>query len=221
MKYVTQKVCISNDNIANMDKPRVYVLLGTDLLVLTDASDSCVIYVCLTPDASIYFQVGRRRLRNTVLSYLHEPRDAAAAKLCLDQFNAADCMTDKLAAVGCLADFNDAEGAFPERYACVSRCVTVLCLCLRVCCVCVCLCCVRVRVCVRVCVCVCVCVCICVCVSPVSSGRQPARFRERRPLLGVSALQKDEHTSHIPEFSPCPAATALSFDVNLPTFVAN
>ncbi|CAM9463356.1 unnamed protein product [Pylaiella littoralis] len=60
-------------------------------------------------------EVGRRRLRNTVLSYLREPRDAAAAKLCLDQFNAADCMTDKLAAVGCLADFNDAEGAFPER----------------------------------------------------------------------------------------------------------
>lgn len=66
---------------------------------------------------SRHFQVGRRRLRNTVLSYLHEPRDAAAAKLCLEQFKSADCMTDKLAAVGCLADFDDAGGAFPERYA--------------------------------------------------------------------------------------------------------
>lgn len=62
-----------------------------------------------------FLQVGRRRLRNTVLSYLHEPRDAAAAKLCLEQFKSADCMTDKLAAVGCLADFDDAGGAFPER----------------------------------------------------------------------------------------------------------
>ncbi len=60
-------------------------------------------------------QVGRRQLRNTVLSYLHEPRDAAAAKLCFDQFKSADCMTDKLAAVKCLANFDDSGGAFPER----------------------------------------------------------------------------------------------------------
>lgn len=63
----------------------------------------------------VFSQVGRRRLRNTVLSYLQEPRDAAAAKLCLEQFKSADCMTDKLAAVGCLANFDDAGGAFPER----------------------------------------------------------------------------------------------------------
>ncbi len=68
-----------------------------------------------------FTQVGRRRLRNTVLSYLHEPRDAAAAKLCFDQFKSADCMTDKLAAVACLADFDDAGGAFPER--CEGRCL--------------------------------------------------------------------------------------------------
>ncbi|CAM9158816.1 unnamed protein product [Ectocarpus sp. 6 AP-2014] len=66
-------------------------------------------------------EVGRRRLRNTILSYLHEPRDAAAAKLCFDQFEAADCMTDKLAAVACLANFDDAGGAFPERAEALSK----------------------------------------------------------------------------------------------------
>ncbi|CAN0597037.1 unnamed protein product, partial [Laminaria digitata] len=66
-------------------------------------------------------QVGRRRLRNTILAYLHEPRDADAAKLCLEQFKAADCMTDKLAAVACLADFDDKAGEFPERSEAISK----------------------------------------------------------------------------------------------------
>lgn len=66
-------------------------------------------------------QVSRRRLRNTILGYLQEPRDANAASLCLDQFNAADCMTDKLAAVACLAGFDDANGACPERAMALSK----------------------------------------------------------------------------------------------------
>lgn len=65
--------------------------------------------------------MGRRRLRNTVLSYLHEPRDVGAAKLCLEQFKAADCMTDKLAAVSLLADFDDSRGEFPERSEAISK----------------------------------------------------------------------------------------------------
>ncbi|CAM9378656.1 unnamed protein product [Ascophyllum nodosum] len=82
------------------------------------ATELHAVYSSLAPDAPYKMnsrEVGRRRLRNTILSYLHEPRDAAAAKLCLQQFKAADCMTDKLAAVACLADFDDAGGAFPER----------------------------------------------------------------------------------------------------------
>ncbi|CAN0133218.1 unnamed protein product, partial [Discosporangium mesarthrocarpum] len=58
-------------------------------------------------------KVGRRRLRNTCLSYLHEPRDKGAAKLCLEQFLDAcgprGCMTDKLAAVSCLVDIPGPE----------------------------------------------------------------------------------------------------------------
>lgn len=66
--------------------------------------------------------MGRRRLRNTVLGYLQESKDTAAAKICFDQFNAADCMTDKLAAVGCLASFDDGDGnACPERGQALSK----------------------------------------------------------------------------------------------------
>lgn len=67
--------------------------------------------------------MGRRRLRNTVLGYLQESKDSAAAKMCFDQFNAADCMTDKLAAVGCLASFDDGGdgSACPERGQALSK----------------------------------------------------------------------------------------------------
>lgn len=50
-----------------------------------------------------------------MLSYLAEPRDADAAKVCFEQFLAADCMTDKLAAVACLSGFDDSDGVCPER----------------------------------------------------------------------------------------------------------
>jgi aminopeptidase N len=49
-------------------------------------------------------EVGRRRLRNTVLDYIHSLKDDTAAELCLQQYNSADCMTDKVAALSCLAD---------------------------------------------------------------------------------------------------------------------
>jgi aminopeptidase N len=49
-------------------------------------------------------EVGRRRLRNTVLDYIHSLKDDTAAELCLQQYNNADCMTDKVAALSCLAD---------------------------------------------------------------------------------------------------------------------
>ncbi|KAG5189695.1 aminopeptidase [Tribonema minus] len=49
-------------------------------------------------------EVGRRRLRNTILDYIHSLKDDAAADLCFKQYESADCMTDKVAALSCLAD---------------------------------------------------------------------------------------------------------------------
>ena len=48
-------------------------------------------------------QVGARRLRNTCLGYLAKPADERAQQTCLEQFRAAACMTDSLAAVSALA----------------------------------------------------------------------------------------------------------------------
>jgi len=47
--------------------------------------------------------VGARRLRNTCLGYLAKPADERAQQTCLEQFRAAACMTDSLAAVSALA----------------------------------------------------------------------------------------------------------------------
>ena len=41
-------------------------------------------------------EVGRRRLRNTVLDYLGADKDAPAAQRAKKQFDSADCMTDKV-----------------------------------------------------------------------------------------------------------------------------
>ncbi|CAM9463360.1 unnamed protein product, partial [Phaeothamnion confervicola] len=62
-------------------------------------------------------EVGRRRLRNTCLGFLHEvpagsdaaATAAAAAERCWKQFVAADNMTDKIAALGCLVDLPGAR----------------------------------------------------------------------------------------------------------------
>jgi aminopeptidase N len=48
-------------------------------------------------------EVGRRRLRNTVLDYLSADKDGVAARRAKAQFDGADCMTDKVAALASLA----------------------------------------------------------------------------------------------------------------------
>eukprot|EP00931_Biecheleriopsis_adriatica_P065494 TRINITY_DN40015_c0_g1_i1.p1 TRINITY_DN40015_c0_g1~~TRINITY_DN40015_c0_g1_i1.p1 ORF type:complete len:1017 (-),score=262.98 TRINITY_DN40015_c0_g1_i1:64-3090(-) len=57
---------------------------------------------------------GRRRLRNVCLGYLSTAKDANSIALCAKQFAEArsrGCMTDKLAAVGCLANVPDTPEA--------------------------------------------------------------------------------------------------------------
>jgi len=57
---------------------------------------------------------GRRRLRNTCLSYLSTFKDESSIALCAKQFaeaRARDCMTDKLAALGALANVPDTPEA--------------------------------------------------------------------------------------------------------------
>merc|ERR1712232_203025 len=54
---------------------------------------------------------GRRRLRNLCLGYLSALKEASSVQLCAEQFadaQACGCMTDKLAALGFLADAPDA-----------------------------------------------------------------------------------------------------------------
>jgi aminopeptidase N len=60
-----------------------------------------------SPDAA---SAGRRALRNTCLSYLSELDDAAARSLVWQQFERADNMTDSMAALSALAQFD-----WPER----------------------------------------------------------------------------------------------------------
>jgi aminopeptidase N len=65
--------------------------------------------------------IGRRALRNTALAYLMAAGDPDGRRLCLAQFEAADNMTDRLAALGLLAE-SDVPGreaalsAFYERW---------------------------------------------------------------------------------------------------------
>jgi aminopeptidase N len=48
-------------------------------------------------------EIGRRRLKNVCLSYLSTAKDEAAAARALAAFRKANCMTDSLAALACLA----------------------------------------------------------------------------------------------------------------------
>jgi len=57
-------------------------------------------------------EIGRRRLRNSMLSYLTSLKDEEGAQLAYKQFMEADCMTDKLAAFSCLADI---PGEYREK----------------------------------------------------------------------------------------------------------
>jgi aminopeptidase N len=71
-----------------------------------------------SPDAA---SAGKRALRNVCLSYLMETGSADACALVHAQFNAADNMTDAIAALGILADFDCAPRAqalesFYERW---------------------------------------------------------------------------------------------------------
>lgn len=55
------------------------------------------------PYAKTSAEVSRRRLRNTVLGYISSLKDDAAAEMCYSQFTSANCMTDKIAALGSLS----------------------------------------------------------------------------------------------------------------------
>jgi len=57
-------------------------------------------------------EVGRRRLRNTCLDYLSSERSAASAARSKLQFDSSNCMTDNIAALGCLVSQD-----CPERTA--------------------------------------------------------------------------------------------------------
>jgi aminopeptidase N len=60
--------------------------------------------------------IGRRSLKNLCLTYLMSREDADSLSLCLEQFEAADNMTDVLAALGCLANSTD-----PRREKALTR----------------------------------------------------------------------------------------------------
>jgi aminopeptidase N len=66
-----------------------------------------------SPDAK---SAGRRALRNLCLGYLMELEDAEARALCAAQFDAADNMTDRMAALGALAN-----SRAPEREPALER----------------------------------------------------------------------------------------------------
>lgn len=51
-------------------------------------------------------EVGRRRLRNTVLDYLSADRSQEAAVRAKKQFDEANCMSDRLSALGCLVSLD-------------------------------------------------------------------------------------------------------------------
>mmetsp|Transcript_20747 Transcript_20747/g.30706 ORF Transcript_20747/g.30706 Transcript_20747/m.30706 type:complete len:716 (-) Transcript_20747:21-2168(-) len=54
-------------------------------------------------------EVGRRRLRNIILGYLHVSKDSDAIELCYDQYVSADNMTDKMAAISCLVNIESSK----------------------------------------------------------------------------------------------------------------
>lgn len=65
-------------------------------------------------------EIGRRRLKNVCLSYLSTAKDDAAAARAFAAFRSANCMTDSLAALACLASLpgpqkEEALAAFYEK----------------------------------------------------------------------------------------------------------
>lgn len=56
-------------------------------------------------------EVGRRRLRNTVLDFLSADKDAAAVSRAKKQFDSADCMTDRMAALVSLSSMGESVTA--------------------------------------------------------------------------------------------------------------
>jgi aminopeptidase N len=80
------------------------------------AEEFNAIYQAVAPTTPSYVfsssEVGRRRLRNTVLDYLSAgPDQSVAVSLIKRQFDTAQCMTDKIAALGCLVS----KQGCPER----------------------------------------------------------------------------------------------------------
>jgi aminopeptidase N len=76
-------------------------------------------YDALAPQGPYLFQpseVGRRRLRNVCLAYLVATEKPEAAELAQAQFEAADNMTDSLAALACLVD-----SEHPARAHCLAE----------------------------------------------------------------------------------------------------
>jgi aminopeptidase N len=69
-----------------------------------------------SPDAQ---SAGRRSLRNIALGYLMELEEAEVNALCARQFETADNMTDRMAALGALANSNapEREGAIERFYS--------------------------------------------------------------------------------------------------------
>ncbi len=80
------------------------------------------LYDDLTPDGPYAFEteaVGKRRLRNACLSYLGSLEDPGWIARCLAQFEDADNMTDRMAALSVLVDIDGPErtGALAGFYA--------------------------------------------------------------------------------------------------------
>jgi aminopeptidase N len=68
---------------------------------LRETYDACTVTGSYSPDA---ISAGRRALRNLCLAYLVELDDAESRRLCLEQLQQADNMTDALAALTALAN---------------------------------------------------------------------------------------------------------------------
>ncbi len=82
-------------------------------LALLVAYDCCKVRGPYSPDAA---SAGKRTLRNLALGYLMELGEADARKLCMQQFESADNMTDSIAALAALANLD-----CPERLDALER----------------------------------------------------------------------------------------------------
>jgi aminopeptidase N len=85
---------------------------------LRSTYDACTVIGDYTPDAE---SAGRRSLRNLCLAYLMELNDPESRRLCVEQLNQADNMTDALSALTSLANCDCPErppalAAFYEQW---------------------------------------------------------------------------------------------------------